>query len=98
SYGGFQRGRGTGHVFGRVDHPHGHLRAAGAGVRAIQRLVALRRHPGEVVHVALHVVVRGTAVRRLRLTLQLAHRAHGVVAGHVQVHVVAAEVGVELAV
>ena len=95
---GLQHRLGAGLVLGRIDHPHRHLRTAGAFIRAVQRLVTLGRHPGEVVHVALHEVVGGLAALALRLALQLAHRADGVVRRHRELDVVQAEVRIELAV
>ena len=64
-----------------------------------QRLgVAVVGGPGEVVDVVLHVTVGDLAGLLHRRTGQRTGRPHGVALGHGQAHVVAAEVGVELAV
>ena len=60
----------------RIEHAERHLRAARALPAAVEHLVAFRGHPGEVVHVALHVVVGGLAVGATNDLLGKRFRAH----------------------
>ena len=94
-----QRGSRRRRVFRRKQHFHRHHRAASTAVLADQRLGrAVVGGPGEVVHVALHETMRDQAVFFGRRTDLFAGGAHGIAFRHRQADVVAAEIGVELAV